>query len=162
MRVTYLVSKELPPVGSRRGGTDPKFPDGGGARRDGSIMPRSSSAPPQSTEASGQGQPGSVSGAGPPGTARLMRGAGLSSPDPRHPRFTAISWVVLQEVRHDAAMALLRLELLRRQHPEGAIARATEFLRCAVGELDALATGESDADGADSGGPSAPGPAARG
>jgi hypothetical protein len=73
---------------------------------------------------------------------------GLSSPDPRHPSFTAISWVVLQEVKHDAAMALLRLELLRRQHPAGAIARATEFLRCAVGELDALAAGESDEDDA--------------
>jgi hypothetical protein len=74
------------------------------------------------------------------------RAPGLSSPDPRHPSFSAISWVVLQEVKHDAAMALLRLELLRRQHPAGAIARATEFLRCAVGELDALAAGESDED----------------
>jgi len=75
------------------------------------------------------------------GVARLV---GLSSPDPRHPRFTAISWVVLQEVKHDSAAALLRLELVRRQHPEPAIARATEFLRCAVGELEALASGESD------------------
>jgi hypothetical protein len=52
--------------------------------------------------------------------------------------------VVLQEVRSDAATALLRMELLRRQHPERAIARAIEFLRCAVGELDCLASGESD------------------
>ncbi|HET6151219.1 MAG TPA: hypothetical protein VFH68_27025 [Polyangia bacterium] len=69
---------------------------------------------------------------------------GLSSPHPQHPRFTAISWVVLQEVKSDAAMALLRLELLRRQHQEPAIGRAIEFLRCAVGELEALANGESD------------------
>jgi hypothetical protein len=81
-----------------------------------------------------------------PPDAAAERAPGLSSPDPRHPTFSAISWVVMQEVKHDAAMALLRLELLRRQHPAGAIARATEFLRCAVGELDALATGESDED----------------
>jgi hypothetical protein len=66
---------------------------------------------------------------------------GLSSRDPRHPDFTAISWVVLQEVKSDAAMALLRLELLRRQQQEPAIARAIEFLRSAVTELDTLAGG---------------------
>ncbi len=94
--------------------------------------------------------PGAHGSNGGTGLARLV---GLSSPDPRHPRFTAISWVVLQEVKHDSAAALLRLELLRRQHPEPAIVRATEFLRCAVGELEALASGESDeADGNRGGG----------
>jgi hypothetical protein len=126
MRVTNLVSKkEMPTRAPPRAGSDPTL-------RDSPDVGRAAAGSLGATAESANG------GAG------LARLVGLSSPDPRHPRFTAISWVVLQEVKHDAAMALLRLELLRRQHPEPAIARATEFLRCAVGELDALAAGDSD------------------
>jgi hypothetical protein len=143
MRVTYLVSKQVPALGSRRDGTDPRSPDAGGGRREATPAPMAVPAP---ARVKGEPRHLETDAAAPPATAG--RAPGLSSPDPRHPSFTAISWVVLQEVKHDAAMGLLRLELLRRQHPEGAIARAIEFLRCAVGELDALAAGEADEDDA--------------
>jgi hypothetical protein len=145
MRVTYIVSKQEPPPGSRRVGTDPRFPDAGGGRREATPAPL-----PVPTPGRMKGEPRrhEADADAPAPAMTAGRAPGLSSPDPRHPSFTAISWVVLQEVKHDAAMALLRLELLRRQHPAGAIARATEFLRCAVGELDALAAGESDEDDA--------------
>lgn len=65
--------------------------------------------------------------------------AGLASRDPKHPRFTAISWVVLQEITSDVEAALLRLELLRREQPDPAIVRAVEMLRLVVGDLDSLA-----------------------
>jgi hypothetical protein len=115
MRVTCLITKDIQsPAATQDSTLIPGFPDQGMAR------------PQIVSDGSSASLPG------------------LSWPDPLHPRFTAISWVVLQEVKSDAAMALLRLELLRRQHQEPAIARAIEFLRCAVGELDALARGESD------------------
>ena len=123
MRITSLMSKEVPPVGPRNQGMNAEFPDTG-ARRPESDAPTRAAA--FDTD------------------KRLA--PGLSSPHPQHPRFTAISWVVLQEVKSDAATALLRLELLRRQHHQPAIARAVEFLRCAVGELEALASGESDSE----------------
>ena len=66
-------------------------------------------------------------------------GVGLASRDPKHPHFTAISWVVLQEIKTDVAAALLRLELLRREQPHPAIVRATELLRLAIGDLDGFA-----------------------
>jgi hypothetical protein len=72
-------------------------------------------------------------------------GVGLASRDPRHPRFTAISWVVLQEIQSDVAAALLRLELLRREQPHPAIVRAAEMLRLAIADLDTFAD-EHDAD----------------
>ena len=65
--------------------------------------------------------------------------AGLASRDPKHPHFTAISWVVLQEITSDVEAALLRLELLRREQPDPAIVRAVEMLRLVVGDLDSLA-----------------------
>ncbi len=65
--------------------------------------------------------------------------AGLSSRDPKHPHFTAISWVVLQEIKTDVAAALLRLELMRREQPDPAIVRAVDMLRIVVGDLDSLA-----------------------
>ena len=75
-------------------------------------------------------------------------GVGLASRDPKHPHFTAISWVVLQEIKTDVAAALLRLELLRREQPHPAIVRAAEMLRLAIGDLDGFAdeqTAEQDA-----------------
>ena len=66
-------------------------------------------------------------------------GVGLESRDPKHPHFTAISWVVLQEIKTDVAAALLRLELLRREQPDPAIGRAAEMLRLAIGDLDGFA-----------------------
>jgi len=121
MRITSLMSQEGRPGGPPGGGLGPRFPDEGARRSEGEATTQS-----PSFDAGDRLTPG------------------LSSPHPQHPSFTAISWVVLQEVKSDAAMALLRLELLRRQHHEPAIARAIEFLRCAVGELEALASGESD------------------
>jgi len=121
MRITSLMSQEGRSGGPPGGGLGPRFPDEGPRRSESETTTQT---------------PGFDAG------DRLT--PGLSSPHPQHPSFTAISWVVLQEVKSDAAMALLRLELLRRQHHEPAIARAIEFLRCAVGELEALASGESD------------------
>ena len=121
MRITSLMSPQGRSGGPPATGLGPGFPDDGARRSEGG-------------EATAQTP---VFDAG----DRLT--PGLSSPHPQHPTFTAISWVVLQEVKSDAAMALLRLELLRRQHHEQAIARAIEFLRCAVGELEALASGEN-------------------
>ncbi len=72
-------------------------------------------------------------------STRIGAGVGLASRDPKHPHFTAISWVVLQEIKTDVAAALLRLELLRREQPHPAIVRATEMLRLAIGDLDGLA-----------------------
>jgi hypothetical protein len=72
-------------------------------------------------------------------STRVGGGAGLASRDPKHPHFTAISWVVLQEIKTDVAAALLRLELLRREQPHPAIVRATELLRLAIGDLDGFA-----------------------
>src|SRR6266581_866434 len=99
MRFTSLNSKQVPPTGPPNPRMNTDFQDGekdggkdGGARRpDGDAPPRT------------------------PGFDADERLAppGLSSPHPQHPRFSAISWVVLQEVKSDAAMALLRLELLR-------------------------------------------------
>jgi Fe-S-cluster formation regulator IscX/YfhJ len=66
-------------------------------------------------------------------------GVGLASRDPKHPHFTAISWVVLQEIKTDVAGALLRLEILRREQPHPAIVRATEMLRLAIADLDGFA-----------------------
>ena len=140
MRVTYLVNKQVPPVGPAK--LDPKSPGTGASRREAADDPRARESG-SGRQSPGDSRQATTSTSAPRATARA---AGLSSPDPRHPSFTAISWVGLQEVKHAAAMALLRLELLRRQHPARAIARATEFLRCAVGELDALAAGESDED----------------
>jgi hypothetical protein len=123
MRVTSLMSKEVPLAGPPNQSVNAEFQDAGTRRPESDSPARS------------------------PGFDADKRLApGLSSPHPQHPRFTAISWVVLQEVKSDAAMALLRLELLRRQHHQPAIARAVEFLRCAVGELEALASGESDSE----------------
>jgi hypothetical protein len=147
MRVTYLVNKQVPPSGPQPSGTEPKVPDAAGIRREAAATPRTAEPGPGRETARADRQARSDSPvAGVPAKAPPM---GLSSPDPHHPSFSAISWVVLQEVKHDAAMALLRLELLRRQNPARAIARATEFLRCAVGELDALAAGTSDEDSDD-------------
>ena len=123
MRITSLMSKEVPPAGPPNPRMNAEFQDAGTRRPEGETPTRT------------------------PGFEANERLApGLSSPHPQHPRFSAISWVVLQEVKSDAAMALLRLELLRRQHHQPAIARAVEFLRCAVGELEALASGESDSE----------------
>jgi hypothetical protein len=72
-------------------------------------------------------------------STRVGAGAGLESRDPKHPTFTAISWVVLQEIKTDVAAALLRLEVLRREQPHPAIVRATELLRLAIGDLDVFA-----------------------
>jgi hypothetical protein len=123
MRITSLMSQQGRSGGPPGTGLGPGFPDGGPRRPEGEATPQT-----------------------PDFDAGDRLTPGLSSPHPLHPTFTAISWVVLQEVKSDAAMALLRLELLRRQHHEPAIARAIEFLRCAVGELEALANGESDSD----------------
>lgn len=70
-------------------------------------------------------------------------GVGLASRDPKHPHFTAISWVVLQEIKTDVAAALLRLELLRREQPDPAIVRAAEMLRLAIGDLDGFAEAQT-------------------
>jgi hypothetical protein len=70
-------------------------------------------------------------------------GVGLASRDPKHPHFTAISWVVLQEIKTDVAAALLRLELLRREQPDPAIVRAAELLRLAIGDLDGFAAAQA-------------------
>jgi hypothetical protein len=118
------MSKGAPTGGPPTGGLEAGFRDAGPGRPDGDGPARA---------------PGFDAG-------DRLAPPGLSSPHPLHPSFTAISWVVLQEVKSDAATALLRLELLRRQHNEPAIARSIEFLRCAVGELEALANGESDSD----------------
>jgi hypothetical protein len=72
-------------------------------------------------------------------STRVGAGIGLASRDPKHPHFTAISWVVLQEIKTDVAAALLRLELLRREQAHPAIVRATEMLRLAIGDLDSVA-----------------------
>src|SRR4051812_25413208 len=93
MRITSLMSQQGRSGGPPGTGLGPGFPDGGPRRPEGEAMPQT---------------PGFDAG------DRLT--PGLSSPHPLHPTFTAISWVVLQEVKSDAAMALLRLELLRRQH----------------------------------------------
>lgn len=127
MRITSLISKKVPPAGSPTPGLEPGFPDREKSRAESDAPTR---GPAFDTGSS----------------AHDRLAPGLSSPHPLHPRFTAISWVVLQEVKSDAATALLRLELLRRHHPDRAIARAIEFLRCAVGELDGLASGETDGD----------------
>jgi len=77
-------------------------------------------------------------------STRVGPGAGLASRDPKHPHFTAISWVVLQEIKTDVAAALLRLELLRREQPHPAIVRATELLRLAIGDLVGFADEQGD------------------
>jgi len=77
-------------------------------------------------------------------STRVGTGAGLASRDPKHPHFTAISWVVLQEIKTDVAAALLRLELLRREQPHPAIIRATEMLRLAIGDLDGFADEQTE------------------
>ncbi len=79
-------------------------------------------------------------------------GVGLASRDPKHPHFTAISWVVLQEIKTDVAAALLRLELLRREQPHPAIVRAVEMLRLAIGDLEGFADDEHATDPAAPGG----------
>ena len=73
----------------------------------------------------------------------VATGVGLASRDPKHPHFTAISWVVLQEIKTDVAAALLRLELLRREQPDPAIVRAAELLRLAIGYLDGFAEAQA-------------------
>ncbi len=74
-------------------------------------------------------------------------GVGLVSRDPKHPHFTAISWVVLQEIKTDVAAALLRLEVLRREQPDPAIVRAAEMLRLAIADLDGFAEAQAASPG---------------
>ena len=81
----------------------------------------------------------------------VAMGVGLASRDPKHPHFTAISWVVLQEIKTDVAAALLRLELLRREQPHPAIVRAAEMLRLAIADLDDFADERADDESAPTG-----------
>jgi hypothetical protein len=62
--------------------------------------------------------------------------AETSVQSPGTPQEASISAVVLQEIEDDLESALIRLDVLRRGLAEPAIARAIDWLRCAVLELN--------------------------